>query len=296
MKKINLSVGILSYKRTDLLLDTIDCLIDSSYEFELIVLNNNDFCILDELNSKLQGVNNAHLKYIFPGENLGVSLGRNRVVNECSGDFLILLDDDVHLENFDLIAEQTIKEFSSDNTLGAIAFNILEYSTGHHNRFEIPHKNKCLDMSQDFYTYLIIGAGNALRVSAVRSVGNFAKDFGLYGFEEIDVAFRLISEGYKIKYKSNCKILHKKSPDGRFSGKLVNKLYFENRTRMAKRYLKKRHYIVCFFVRFIFLLYKTKDVKLAASSFLVVVNDSESRKFDDVFFNYIKKVKGFLWY
>ena len=65
-------------------------------------------------------------------------------------------------------------------------------------------------------------------------MGNFSNTLGPYGFEEIDVAFRLINAGYKIKYLHDCIIEHKKSPDGRFSNEMVNYYALVNRTILAK--------------------------------------------------------------
>ncbi|HDY8131510.1 TPA: glycosyltransferase family 2 protein [Vibrio vulnificus] len=296
MNNFDISIGLLSYKRTDLLKETINCLSNTKYKVELILLNNNDYCIRDEIESFLLGFSNITLNYIFLGKNIGVSQGRREIVEHCTSEYLIVLDDDIFIESFDLLVSSVLDTFYKDASLGAIAFNIAEYKTGLNNRYEIPHKNKKINLDSDFYTYLIIGAGNALKVEAVKRVGNFANDFGLYGFEEIDLAFRLIAEGYKIKYKSDCRILHKKSPDGRFSGDLVNQLYFENRTRMAKRYLKKRYFFSCLIIRFFYLLFKTKSFKLSYISLKVVLDDKVSHPFGSHFYKYIDEVDGFLWY
>jgi len=296
MSSIDISIGLLSYQRTDLLKETISSFINTEFVIELVLLNNNEWCIFDEIHDFIKDYKNIELNYLHYKKNLGVSSGRRAIVDNCSSQFLLILDDDICVDDFDSLVSNVLKEFNSNPLLGAIAFNITEYQTGNSNRYEIPHKNKNVDLSSDFDTYLIIGAGNALRVSSVREVGNFADDFGLYGFEEIDVAFRLIANGYSIKYKADCKIRHKKSPDGRFSGDLVNQLYFVNRTRMAKRYLKNRYYISCLVVRFLYLLAKTRNIKLSFSSLIIVLSDNSPRKFDNVFYTYIKKVDGFLWY
>ena len=296
MKKFDISIGLLSYQRTDLLKETISSFLNTEYNIELVLLNNNEFCILSEIQLFIQGYPNIKLNYIHFGENLGVSKGRRAIVENCHSEYLLVLDDDVDVECFDSLVSSVLTDFNSEPELGAMAFNIVEYQTGVNNRYEIPHKTKNIDLTKDFYTYLIIGAGNALRVDAVKKAGNFASDFGLYGFEEIDVAFRLIDSGYRIKYKADCKIHHKKSPDGRFSGDLVNQLYFENRSRMAKRNLKKRYFISCLVIRFSYLLFKTRNIKLSCSSLKLVLNDNVSRPFGSKFYEYIDEVDGFLWY
>ena len=296
MIKFDISIGILSFKRTDLLLDSLKCLLGSSFNIELLVLNNNDFCIYNDIQSLINSDQGITLKYLHTGHNLGVSSGRRLLVDEASSDYMILLDDDIYLNNIDLIIKNTIDVFNNEKDVSLLAFNIKEYSTKQHNRYEIPHKNKSLDMSKDFYTYLIIGAANALRVSVVKTVGNFPDDFGLYGFEEIDVAFRVINSGAKIKYISGNVVYHKKSPDGRFSNDYVLELYLINRCKMAKRYLKRRYFYSCLFVRSAHYLLKTKKV----SNFLKILNqiikDDTESKFGNNFYSNIKEVKGFLWF
>ncbi|EGR3203882.1 hypothetical protein DC889_25015, partial [Vibrio parahaemolyticus] len=168
--------------RTDLLLDTIKCLELSHGRVELIVLNNNeDFCIKNEIEQVLP--KRVTLKYIWDKKNHGVSCGRRVLFENCNNDIMILFDDDVYIDNFQKIYDDVVFSFSEDKSLGAIAFNIKEFKSLKHNRYEIPHKNKNVNMEENFKTYLIIGAGNALRVNAVKDAGNFADDFGLYGFE-----------------------------------------------------------------------------------------------------------------
>ena len=293
---MKISIGILSYKRTDLLIETISCLNNKNNKnLELIILNNNeDKCIYNDVLSCLP--ENMDLNYIWDKCNYGVSTGRNLILNNCTGDVIIILDDDVFIEDFDSILKSVLNDFSSDDELSAIAFNIKDFSTKKHNRYEIPHKNKNIDLDEDFYTYMVIGAGNAIKVKDALSVGNFATDFGLYGFEEIDLSFRLINLGKKIKYNHKCNIYHKKSPDGRFSNKSVNYLYFVNRSIMAKRYFNFKYFISCFLVRSLFFIYKTKDFKLYLKAVNHIFKDKKKNQFSKRFYSYIKKVNGFIWY
>lgn len=296
MNKFDVSIGILSYRRTDLLLETLSCLLGSAFKIELVLLNNNDFCILDEINPLISSSPNITLNYLYTGENLGVSTGRRLLVDSAKSKYMILLDDDVFFENIDTIIGNTIDVFDSENDVALLAFNVKEFSSKTHNRFEIPHKNKCVDMSRDFYTYLIIGAANALRVDRVKRVGNFPDDFGLYGFEEIDLAFRIVNSGDKIKYISSNVVYHKKSPDGRFSNDLVLELYLHNRCRMAKRYLKKRYFVSCLIVRGGHYLIKSGRLFRLLEILISIFKDEKKQPFSDEFYSSVKAVKGFLWF
>ena len=296
LKSFDITIGVLSYLRTDLLLQTIDCIKDTTFNVDVIILNNNDFCIKSDLDS-IQGIpENVNINYVFCGENLGVSKGRAKIVELCTTEYLILLDDDIYLENIDVIIENTLLNFEREPLLALQAFNIKEYSTGKHNKFEIPHKNKKIDLSKDFYTYIIIGAGNALRKSVVQEVGNFPKDFGLYGFEEIDLSFRVLNAGYVIKYLSKNIIFHKKSPDGRFSNDKVLSLYLINRSKMAKRYFPSYFFVSCVLVRSCHYIIKTRNFKGLFFALGEIFNDKKVSKFNNEFYKYVSKVNGFLWY
>lgn len=292
LKKI--SIGVLSYQRTDLLINTIKCISTTKHTIDLMVLNNNEKgCVKNEVSKELPV--NVKLRYFSDGVNHGVAKGRDLILRKCKTDFLILFDDDLHISDIDEIIESTLRVFENKKVYG-IAYNIKEYATNKHNRFEIPHKNKKFDMTLEQDTYLMIGAGHAIRVKQAKECGGYPHDFGLYGFEEVDLALRLVNSGGEIRYSPRCVVHHKKSPDGRFSNKYVNYQGFINRTIMAKRYLLRRHYYVCLTTRSVFFLVKTKDFRLYLKALKVIHEDNVLNKFSKSFYDYIRKVKGFIWY
>lgn len=294
MKKI--SLGILTYKRMDFLFQLINDINKVKYKIDLIILNNNEE--LDNYFEVQSAIDNPgiNLIYIWNKINYGVSKGRRIIVDSCQTDYLILLDDDVHLPNINIIIEKVSDEFDADNILGGIAFNIIEFSTKKSNRYEIPHKNKNIDLEKDFFTYLMIGAGLALRRTAVKEAGNFSQLLGPYGFEEVDVSFRIINQGYKIKYVSDCLVEHKKSPDGRFSNELVNYYAFVNRTMIAKMHLKTRYFVSCLIIRSLFFLIKTRDFSLYVKALKEIMSVRVKYRFENRFYDYCKTVKAFLYY
>jgi GT2 family glycosyltransferase len=292
-----ISIGILSYKRVDLLLNTIKNIVISDCDIDLIILNNSeDIDIEENIRILLENASNIHLQYLWFRKNLGVATGRREILSSCNTEYIIMLDDDVVIPSIDLIISNVCNEFANDNTLGGISFNIIDITTGKHNRYEIPHKNKNIDMTTKFDTYLMIGAGHALNVSKAINAGNYPDDFGLYGAEEIDLSFRLINKGYRIMYNPECKIIHTKSPDGRFLGATVNYQAFVNRSKIAKRYFKTGYFISCLFVRSVYFLYKTKNIPMYIKAVKEIFTDKKRSAFNDSFYKYIKTVKGFLYY
>ena len=290
------SFGILTYRRIDDLKSLLLDLQHAKYSVEIIILNNNeDFCILSEIEGYF--LDNLNLKYIWDKVNYGVSNGRRKIVEACNNDILILLDDDVYIPDVNSIIDNVQAEFSCNEKIGGLAFHIKDYYTKVENRYEIPHKNKNIDLTNDFYTYLMIGAGMAVKTELVKKVGNFSSALAAYGFEEVDLGFRIINSGHSIKYKSNCIVEHKKSPDGRFSNDAVNYFAFLNRTLIAKKYFRNRYYYSCFIIRGLFLIYKTKKISLFINGAKIILNTScYDTKFTKQFYAYCKKVNAFLLY
>ncbi|QHQ25098.1 glycosyltransferase family 2 protein [Pectobacterium parvum] len=291
------SIGVLTYKRMDNLLSLLNDMKDVTQSFEIILLNNNeDIDIYPEIASFIDRRDNISLQYIWDKTNYGVCLGRKRILDVCRTPYLILLDDDVHVPCFDELLDNVVNNFETDDSLGGAAFRILEYKNKIENRYEIPHKNKKINTSVDFYTYLMIGAGMALRVSSARKAGGFSDFLGPYGFEEVDISFKIINEKFKIKYLSKCVIEHKKSPDGRFSNKSVNYYAFVNRTLMAKKYFKRRYYYSCLLVRSVFFLLKENDFRMYVKALSVIFSFKERSVFTQDFYSYCKKVNAFLYF
>ncbi|MGZ0749365.1 glycosyltransferase family 2 protein [Kluyvera sichuanensis] len=293
-----IAIGILTYKRMDFLYQLLNDLNKIKYDVDLIIVNNNeDVDVFDNIQQRVSN-ERINLKYIWHETNYGVSKGRRIIVSACESEFLILLDDDVYIKDINAICHNILSHFEDDLLLGGVAFNIVDYKSKTANRYEIPHKNKSVDLNEDFYTYLMIGAGLALRVAAVNYAGNFSNDLGPYGFEEIDVSFRLINSGYTIKYLHNCIVEHKKSPDGRFSNEIINYYALVNRTTLAKLYLKKRFYFSCFIVRSVFFLLKTKNIPMLFKAWREIFNvrSDANLKFNEKFYSYCKKVNAFLYY
>ncbi|HBV1475543.1 TPA: glycosyltransferase family 2 protein [Escherichia coli] len=291
-----LAIGILTYKRMDYLIETLNDINKTKYEIELIILNNNEGYCVKNLILPLINNKKIQVRYLWDKTNYGVAKGRRKIVENCSSEFLIIFDDDIFIRDINVVICNVVTEFENNPALGGIAFNILNYQTKKHCRYEIPHKNKKINLDLEFDTYLFIGAGMALRISSVLKVGNFSRDLGPYGFEEVDLAFRLINAGYVIKYHPKCIIEHKKSPDGRFSHEMVNYYAFVNRTIIAKKHLLTRYYISCFIIRSLFFLYKTGNFKLLIKGWKEIYKMKSKNSFSKKFYIYCKKVSAFLYY
>lgn len=296
----NISIGLLTYKRTDLLLETIQDIVFVESSIDLIIVNNNEDTDIKEELIFLNDFKNINLIYIWDKINYGVAKGRNKIIEVTKTPFLILFDDDVVIPNINTIINNTIQTFKYNSEVGAIAFHIKDYQTKLVNKYEIPHKNKKINLEQDFDTYLFIGAGHALKMSIIEKTGGYPDDFGLYGMEEIDLAFRIIGSSYRIRYVSDNIIYHKRSPNGRHSNDYIYYLSFLNRVKIAIHYFQWKYVVSVILVRGFYLLYRTKKISFVLTAIPEIYKEIQYRKneqqFTNNFYRYIKDVDGFLWW
>jgi GT2 family glycosyltransferase len=155
------------------------------------------------------------LRCIRADRNLGVAGGRNLGMREATGEILVFLDDDA-----EFLTEQPLEKitarFREDPSIGALAFKIVNGAGGVRDN-EFPHWNKKLAKDVGFETAYFVGAGHALRKSALTS--GLYPDAFFFSQEELFLCYLLIESGHRIVYFPEISVLHWQSGAGR----LVNK-------------------------------------------------------------------------
>lgn len=297
-----ISVGILTYKRVDDISSTISELIETGSEFpiELIIVDNNPLSMKEEIFDNVDFPEKWRLIYDCNGINKGVAGGRNRIVELATSDICIFLDDDITSINASLIVNEVENEFGNDSGLGAIAFKIVDSKTKNINFYEFPHKDKSKINKGDFYTTYFIGAGHAIRTSCFRSLGGYLDNHCMYGMEEVNLSYRLINKGYKIKYCSDISIVHKRSPDGRFSNSEVVYSSFLNKCMIAAKYMKFRYFITHMLAWSFQYIRKTNSIKRVLTTLFFIIKTritiSRQQQFGSVFYEYSKHCNAWLWW
>lgn len=255
MKK---SILIITYKRDDELYDTLENI--SKYkknDLELLILDNNKNNFRKKKIEKIFQETVIELKYYHDGENYGVALGRNYIIEKAKGDILITLDDDIEIKDINELLDRVEKYFYADENIGCLAFNIKNYYTKKALRHEIPHGNKKLDFTKNIETYYFIGAGHAIRTNVYKECGIYPNDLGKYGGEEEDLSYRIL-EKYKILYCADLEIYHKISSKGRLMVKDENYYRYRNKLIVRKRYLQKKYFITNLIIWSLYYLFKKK--------------------------------------
>ena len=143
------------------------------------------------------------------GRNLGVSGGRNAVLERCTGDIVIEVDDDSIMPDPSTLA-RVVQSFREDADVGILAFKITNFHTGKTDRYEYPFLDKGRDVDLAGDAAWFIGCGHAFRREMLTEVG-FYHDFAPYASEELDLAFRALDKGWRIRYDPRLHVLHKKS-------------------------------------------------------------------------------------
>lgn len=254
------SILIITYGREEELYSTLNDLTNyKESDLEILLLDNN----VD--NSRQEKIENIfrkspiNLKYYHDGNNYGVALGRNYIIEKAEGEILITLDDDVHIFDINDLIKKTERYFKENKEIGCLAFNIKNYYTKKALRHEIPHGNKKLDFTQNVETYYFIGAGHAIKKEVYKECGLYPSDLGKYGGEESDLSFRIIKK-YEILYTSDIEIFHKVSPNGRMARSEENYFRYRNKLRIVQKYMPLKYKITNILIWSLYYLMKERKI------------------------------------
>ena len=242
-----LTIGIVTRGRVDELINLLGDINRCEHSLTLQVLNN---CEEIDIREKVtEALNPRHkLRYFWPKRNLGISGGRRLIVDECKTKYLLQLDDDVRVDNIDQLVQSSISEFEKLADVGAIAYRVVSPVDGKVRSCERPHDNPCFDLNHSGYTHKLIGACLSLRVYSAQKVGNYSEEFRGWGFEEIDLARRMINQGFKIRYLP-ISVTHLRSLKSRTSIQAQNGTLFRNSAIHAAKHLKIRLAFQAVFLR-----------------------------------------------
>ena len=166
-------------------------------------------------------------------ENLGVTRGRNLLVQLASADIVVFLDDDAVLVAGDgaLVAEA----FARDPQLGALAF-FVRRADGHIESSEWPFRGAPHETDRARPAAYFLGGACALRRDAFLAADGYDESF-FYSTEEIDLAFTLTQLGFSIGYAPDVIVEHRPSAAGRIADPALPALRLRNRIVLARRHL-----------------------------------------------------------
>jgi GT2 family glycosyltransferase len=212
---------------------------------EVIVVNNastDDYtAVKNYINTELS----IPFRYYDAPSNLGVTKGRNYALQFAKGEICIFLDDDAVLQNKDAL-ENTLAAFApvgfENREVAIVSFKVLYYENLQMQVNALPHKQfEKYKNRHEFFTYFFAGGAHAIKRKVLNEAGGLPEEF-FYGMEEYDLSYRLIDNGYCIKYDDRIVMLHKESPLGRKPKAEKLRSMWVNKCVVAYRYLPMRYF------------------------------------------------------
>lgn len=165
-------------------------------------------------------------------ENAGVPEGRNIGAAEVTGDVLLFLDDDVELVGDDLVAN-AVRAFDADPMLGVLQPRALDPAGRPTARRHVP-RLRAADATRSGDVAWFWEGASFIRRTAFDEAGGWPGRF-FYGHEGIEVAWRVIDAGYRIRYDADLSVLNPAAEP--FRGSDHGYLNARNRVWVARRNL-----------------------------------------------------------
>lgn len=265
---------------------------------EIIIVDNGSS---DETQERLTGAfaQSEGTQLILLPENLGVSGGRNVALKASRGDIVIEIDDDAHIEDFDLL-QRVESAFESLPEAGILACKIINYHSKKIVPMEYPFKNKSRDSDLPGYTSWYIGCCHAFRREVISRIG-FYRDFFPWGSEEPDYSFRALNAGFKIHYSPELVVFHKKSEKARIENKTeFYSIALKNRIKMAALNLPVLNVLGIYFLRGAFFTIKHKNLLIWPKATVKLLRESKylrqnRERISSETMAYIRSINGNLW-
>lgn len=249
---MDLSIIIVNYRTYDLTKQTIESVIskDHPFSYEIYVVDNasSDGSLESLKKDFFKESENNLIKFIANSENKGFAHANNRVINQISSEYVLLLNSDTLV--VDDCLEKCMDYMETDKAIGALGckvilpdgtldkacrrsfpdFNVsfyrmtgLSYIFPKSERFG-RYNLTYLDENETYEVDCLVGAFMMVRSAAICEVGLLDETFFMYG-EDIDWCYRIKNAGWKIVYYSDAEIIHYKGASSRQNNKIIYEFY-----------------------------------------------------------------------
>lgn len=237
---MKVSVLIGSRNRPQMLIRCLESVLSQDYPvLEVIVLDDasESMELCPFLASRFP---DPRLRCIRSEKNLGVAAGRNRLMEEASGDILCVIDDDAYFDNERAIS-YLVETFASNPQVGIVASKVIDHR-GERDDLLVPFsrywrlKRPGLTEARQFVSYFL-GGCHAIRREVISVCGVYQSDL-MFGEEELDLSYRAIAAGYRIIYEPRIVVHHRPQPSvvGKAGQGSKAELYYHVRNRLFLAY------------------------------------------------------------
>lgn len=214
--RMKLSIVIVNYKTPQLLLQCIEGIKATTIDivYEIIIVDN---ASNDESESLITSSFNDVI-WINNSRNEGFGRGNNVGINKASGQFILMLNSDIILEEFTII--KCLDEIQNDESIGALSCQLLNENgtpqkstyTGNGNAMDLLMSNLILDYllklnARKKKVRAMMGSFMLIPKKVFEKVGLFDPDYFMYS-EEIDLCRRIEKGNYKLVYFQEVSAIH----------------------------------------------------------------------------------------
>ena len=243
MRAPKVSVLVGSRDRPHVLKRCLDSIFKQKYEnFEVLVLDDGS---KEPYDSLLKG--EYPVKLFRVEEPRGVAGGRNYLMRKAEGKIFVFIDDDAYFEN-DNALSRIVRAFESESAVAILAFKVIDHRDEKQD-YLVPFSKRVRRQTSDIiekHTYVsyYLGTGHALRGEAIDQCGGYQDDL-IYGEEELDLSYRVIRCGYKIKYCPQVVVHHHPEPsilDQKSGVGTELSFHVRNRILIAYKYLPIKYW------------------------------------------------------
>lgn len=172
------------------------------------------------------------VKSVALPSNIGIPAGRNRGVEESSGEIVLFLDDDGWYRT-NRLGTYLRDRFAADPSLGIISFRVQDPEGGPGSRRHVP-RLRVGDPERSSEVTTFLGGACAMRREVFDLTGGLPDRF-FYAHEETDLAWQALDHGYRIEYDSAAVMYHPAVLPSRHA--MFYRYNARNRVWLAKRNL-----------------------------------------------------------
>ncbi len=302
-----ISVLIGTRNRPEVLKRCLRSILEQDYiNFEVLVLDDaSDSLSVCDL---IREFKDSRIRCFRAHAPLGVAGGRNRLMELAEGDVFCVIDDDAYLDDPQALSK-IAEVFSRNPDVGIVAVKVIDHrgrKTGlllPFPKWALIHRPSLADEETDVSYYL--GTCHAIKRRVIEVCGPYRPDL-VYGGEELDLSYRAVQAGFRIRYIPDI-IAHHYPQDSvvKNSARLKNPELFyhvRNRFLLAKKYLPIRFAI--FYLPFWMLIYlifafqsrAISDFGRGVWAGIQLARKAERTPLSRQSIGYLRKHYGRLWY